>query len=63
MSGLVIPLYQFVGFEEGAHDTHLFIYTRTHAVHWACFKLDNSECVQHANDVYSSWMNNAITEK
>ncbi|XP_046441609.1 aminopeptidase Ey-like [Daphnia pulex] len=62
MSGLVIPLYQYVGFDEGAQDTHLFVYTRTHAIHWACFKLDNADCVQHADDVYSSWMSSIITE-
>ena len=63
MSGLVTYLYQYVGFNEGGRDTHLLIYTRTHAIHWACFKLGNEDCVQRAREVYISWMNNIITDK
>lgn len=62
LSDLVVPLYQYVGFDEGTRDTHLFIYTRTHAIHWACTKLEIDDCVQHANQVYASWMTNVITE-
>lgn len=60
MRRLVKDLYTYVGFEERAHDSHLLIYTRSHAIHWSCYKLSNEDCVKHATNVYSLWMSNSI---
>lgn len=55
--GLVIPLYESVGFEDNIHDPHLDQFKRVQALTWAC-KLGHPDCISQASSLYSLWMSN-----
>ncbi|XP_063229950.1 aminopeptidase N-like [Bacillus rossius redtenbacheri] len=54
--GLLRPLYDSVGFEEGAGDPHVTVLTRGHALTWTC-RLGLDDCVRRARDSFGAWAN------
>lgn len=56
MMVLIRGLYDHVGFNPFPRDTHMTVFARSLAVSWACTKLEMSECVGSAKQLYSSWM-------
>jgi len=63
MSFLVDALYQHVNFNESSSDSHLLVYTRSHAISWACVRLGNADCIQNAQRLFSAWMRNPDNDK
>lgn len=62
MTGLVSALYGYVNYESSNSDAHLKIFMRSHAVSWACSRLDIANCVDKANRDYHAWMADATKE-
>ena len=58
MTTLIVSLYQHVNFNETSSDSHLLVYTRSHAVNWACVRLGVLDCIKNAQRVYYAWMRN-----
>ena len=56
LTKLVMPLYDYVKFNDTVGDSHLLIYTRSLAVSWAC-KLRIGDCVSSSVNFYQAWMN------
>jgi len=57
VSNLIKPVYEYVGFNDRAGDSHMLVYTRVAVLEWAC-KLNISNCAGNAIDSYKAWMNN-----
>ncbi|KAA0203274.1 hypothetical protein HAZT_HAZT008389 [Hyalella azteca] len=55
--GILIPLYNDVGFEDNPDDTHSLQNKRVLAVAWTC-ALEYSDCVVKSVSSYANWMAN-----
>ena len=55
MTNIIRPLYEKVQFKESSDDTYMTVYSRSHAVAWAC-KLGLKDCVDNSVRLYRAWM-------
>ncbi|CAL4088040.1 unnamed protein product, partial [Meganyctiphanes norvegica] len=61
LKSLVVPLYEYIGFEDSLNDPFLTQYQRVSVVNWAC-KLGYKACVDKAIALYQQWMISSANE-
>jgi len=59
---LISSLYERVGFDESADDSHLDHFTRVNVLNWAC-AVDHPDCVRKSVDKFKQWMDDPENDR